>query len=144
MPPREPVFLALAHLKGGTGATSCAVNLAAGLALHRRRVLLLDLDPVAAATFHLTESPPERGIAEALEGRPVADLVRETFVPGLSLLPGSSRLNGWDRKPERFRLDLSRALAGIPAGLDFVLLDLPPSAGAITFVPEGAEMSIPS
>ncbi len=39
MPPRDsaPRFLALTYLKGGSGATSVAVNLAAGLALRRRR-----------------------------------------------------------------------------------------------------------
>ncbi len=48
------------------------------------------------------------------------------------VIEGRAQLAAWDRRPERFPVDLaSRVLGAIPDGLDFVLLDLPPSAGAI-------------
>ena len=127
-----PRFLAVAHLKGGSGATTVAVNLAAGLALKRRTVLLVDCDPIGAATFHLRAEPPPRGLAECLEGRArLPEVLTDTAVPGLRLVGAARELVAWDRKPERFPVDLARVLAEVPAGVDEVVLDLPPSAGAI-------------
>jgi chromosome partitioning protein len=127
----KPRFLAVAHLKGGSGATTVAVNLAAGLAA-RRRVLLVDLDPIAAATFHLSAEAHGLTIADALDGRTdLARVLAPTALERLALAPASPQLTAWDRKPERFPVELARVLASVPEGFDFVVLDLPPSAGAI-------------
>lgn len=128
---REPRFLALAGVKGGAGKTSVAVNVAACWASPRRRVLLADLDPAAAATAHLLEEPPAATVADALEGAPLARCIVETAVRGLDLLPGDPRLTAQDRRRERFPVDLARVMGGVPAGVDAVILDLPPGAGVI-------------
>lgn len=130
----RPRFLAIAHLKGGSGGTTLAVNLAAGLASKKHPTLLLDLDPIAAATWSLV--PPDRAIdrtiADALDNRAdLAAVLVETGVERLRLAPASAGLAAWDRKPERLPVELARVLAQVPAGVDYVLLDLPPSAGAI-------------
>lgn len=126
-------FLAFAHLKGGSGATSTAVNLGAALALRGRPVLILDLDPIAAATFHLLADTPGLTLSDVLDGRAaLSEVIAETAVPGLTVAPASQGLTAWDRKPERFPVELvARVLGRLPEGLAYVFADLPPSAGAI-------------
>lgn len=129
---KGPRYFAVAHLKGGSGASTVAVNLAAGLALRKRTVVLLDLDPIAAATFHLLPEPAGRTLADCLEGRAtLPDVLTETAVPRLRLAGASQALAAWDRKPERFPVDFARVLGQMPKDVEDVVLDLPPSAGAI-------------
>src|SRR2546430_17638411 len=49
--------IAVAMRKGGSGKTTTAVNLAAALALRKKRVLLVDLDPQANATVAVGINP---------------------------------------------------------------------------------------
>jgi chromosome partitioning protein len=109
-----------------------AVNLGAGLALRRKGVVLLDLDPIGAATFHLVAEAPRRVLADYLEGdAALGDVLAPTAVPGLRIVAASRSLLAWDRRPEKLSAALDRLYREVPAGVDYVLLDLPPTAGAI-------------
>jgi chromosome partitioning protein len=90
--------IAVVNQKGGVGKTTTAVSLASALAVADHPTLLVDLDPQANATAGLS---PEGSRAEGstiyevlAEGRPVADSLRATGIPGLTLLPGSPDLVG--------------------------------------------------
>lgn len=129
------MVVAIVNNKGGTGKTTTAVNLAAGLAARGRRVLLVDLDAQASASFALGAGPSRPGstVVDLLFGDcSLADAARPTAVPGLTLVPAEMELASADLMladaPDRDRR-LAGALAGGNAASDFdlVLLDCPPA-----------------
>lgn len=92
-------IIAITNLKGGVGKTTTAVNLAAGLARklepRGQRVLLIDLDSQVEASASSWLGLQDRGrrFLDVLEGSgELVNLVRETSIPGLDLIPGSESL----------------------------------------------------
>jgi chromosome partitioning protein len=125
---------ALANQKGGVGKTTTTINLAACLAETGERALVIDLDPQANATSGLGLRANGTSSYDLLDGVPLRDVARPTPFENLSLVPSTPELAGaaveLSQREDGDRY-LAEALAELD-GYDFVLLDCPPSLGALT------------
>lgn len=129
--------IAILNQKGGSGKTTTAVNLAAALAEQKRRVLLMDLDPAAAASNWLGVKTGSRGLFEALtEGKNLLEIIEPTSCPGLDVIASSLSLSGAEKALAGeigVETLLRKRLAKLPEDRwDYILLDCPPSLGLLT------------
>ncbi len=131
-------IISLANQKGGVGKTTSAINLAASLAVLEQKTLLIDVDPQANATSGLGFDPKniKTSIYECLIDEANAkDIILETDVPNLSLLPSHLDLVGAEieliNHPNREKI-MKKVLNEISGDYNFILIDCSPSLGLIT------------
>lgn len=145
--------IAVTNFKGGSGKTTTTAHLAQYLALRGYRVLAVDLDPQSSLSALFGYQPEmDVGENETLYGalryddrrRPLREVARQTYFPGLDLVPGNLELQEFEhetprmlagqRRPgeEVFFARIATAIASVGELYDVVVIDCPPQLGFLT------------
>ena len=130
-------IISFANQKGGVGKTTTAINLAAGLAVLGKKVLIVDADPQANATSGLGFEINDKNTYTCLLGEVEArDAVQQNAdLEHLCLIPSSIDLVAAEddlRNMDDSRGRMKAMLAPIKGEFDYILIDCSPSLGLLT------------
>ncbi len=131
--------IAISNEKGGVAKTTSTLSLGAALAELDKNILLVDLDPQANLTLALGFEPGETAKTSAnvlIESAPLQSAIRKSEIANLDIVPCNARIESAEQfLPVRTNYLTTLRAALEPAqglGYDYLLLDCPPSLGAIT------------
>ena len=138
-------IISVINQKGGVGKTTTVINLAAGLSMKGKKILVIDLDPQGNATTGLglsnTESS-EQTIYSVLNGnKKISEVVKKTKFENLDLITSNVDLSGLEvetagdsRRAFMLKDELAAYLNDSKASYDYVLIDCPPSLSLLTIM----------
>ncbi|MDD5427804.1 MAG: AAA family ATPase [Candidatus Omnitrophica bacterium] len=134
--------VAIANQKGGCGKTTTAINLSSALAVSGKKILLIDLDPQAHATYGLglANHSANKSIYNVLTDNnerrlPLADCIFNVS-KNLDIIPSSILLSTIEQELKDKEDAVSKLYDILSTGqlkYDYVIVDCPPSLGFLTF-----------
>jgi len=136
-------ILSVINQKGGVGKTTTTINLAAGLALKNKKILVIDLDPQGNATTGLgllsSESSDET-IYGVLNGtKKISEVIKKTQFQNLDLVSSNVDLSGLEietasdsRRAFILKERIMAYLKDFSDKYEYVFIDCPPSLSLLT------------
>ncbi len=131
-------IIAVANQKGGVGKTTTSVNLATSLAVIKRKVLIIDMDPQGNATtgVGLDKHNMPVFLSDVLLGDAQVEAalqkVPNTNIEALAGGPDLTIAEFQMMKMDDREYCLHNVLAGIKNRYDYIIIDCPPSLNMLT------------
>ena len=138
-------IISIINQKGGVGKTTTVINLAAGLSMKGKKILVIDLDPQGNATTGLgllNTSNSDATIYSVLNGnKKISEVVQSTNFDNLKLITSNVDLSGLEvetagdsRRAFKLKDELTPILNDSGASYDYILIDCPPSLSLLTIM----------
>jgi len=138
-------IISIINQKGGVGKTTTVINLAAGLAIKEKKILVIDLDPQGNATTGLGLSNTENSeltIYSVLNGnKKISEVIQSTKFENLNLVTSNVDLSGLEietagdsRRAFKLKDELGAILNDSESSYDYILIDCPPSLSLLTIM----------
>ena len=135
--------ISVINQKGGVGKTTTVINLAAGLAQQKKKILVLDLDPQGNATTGLGLSNSDNSndtIYEVLNGtKSILEVIKKTQFENLDLISSNVDLSGLEietagdsKRAFILKDQLMAYLNHSRPNYDYILIDCPPALSLLT------------
>ncbi|RKZ13033.1 chromosome partitioning protein ParA [bacterium] len=131
--------IAVVNHKGGTGKTTTAINLAAGLTRYSdvtSSCLLIDMDPHGCATStllgKLDGDPPARSVFDVLRRAitPQDGIASTIYDENIDILPANPSLESMAKTQINDRL--AKVVDSLSTSYGWIIIDTPPNLGVLT------------
>jgi chromosome partitioning protein len=133
-----PYTIAISNEKGGVAKTTTTFSLGAALVETGKKVLLIDLDPQGNLTLANGYEPGETKLHAAeilLDNLDPVEAIQKTNIDSLDIIPSNPRIADAEQflpVHTNYKQKLKKSLASKNLVYDFIIIDCPPSMGAVT------------